>query len=75
NLQNVDQAQGSSPSSNVLSPDRVITPVPSNVQPQPTTSGFTSVSSSVTPTFTALKGTALQQVVGHPFAYVRVLMQ
>ncbi|CAF3301269.1 unnamed protein product [Rotaria socialis] len=75
NLPNVDQAQGSSPSSNVLSPDRVITPVASNVQPQPTTSGFASVSSSVTPTFTALKGAALQQVVGHPFAYVRVLMQ
>lgn len=42
---------------------------------QQATGGFTSTSNSANPTFTVLKTTAIQQALGHPLAYVRVLMQ
>ncbi len=52
------------------------TPLPAGtpVQEQPT-GGFTSTFNSANPTFTVLKSTVLQQVIGHPMAYARVLMQ
>jgi len=49
-------------------------PAGTPVRPQPT-GGFTSTYNSANPTFTALKATTLQQVIGHPMNYVRVLMQ
>jgi hypothetical protein len=39
------------------------------------TGGFTSTFNSANPTFAVLKATALQQALGHPIAYARVLMQ
>ena len=60
--------------------ERVITPIQPPLQPgtpvrQQPTGGFTSTSNSANPTFTVLKATAIQQALGHPLAYVRVLMQ
>jgi hypothetical protein len=52
------------------------TPLPAGtpVREQPT-GGFTSTFNSANPTFAVLKATALQQALGHPMAYARVLMQ
>ena len=60
--------------------ERVITPIQPPLQPgtpvrQQATGGFTSTPNSANPTFTVLKATAIQQAIGHPLAYVRVLMQ
>ena len=67
-------------SSLLQSVERLIAPVQpplpagTPVQEQPT-GGFTSTPNSANPTFAVLKATALQQALGHPMAYARVLMQ
>ncbi len=80
NLQNDDHIQENVPSSVVHSSERIPTPIQPPLQPgapvrQQPTGGFTSTPNSANPTFTALKATTAQLVIGHPLAYVRVLMQ
>ncbi|CAF1022580.1 unnamed protein product [Rotaria sordida] len=80
NNQNVDNVHSTLPASNLNSSERIVTPMQPIVQPrtatqQQPTGGFSSRSISANPTFTALKGTTIQLALGHPLAYVRVLMQ
>jgi hypothetical protein len=79
-LQHGDPVQVTSVASVLNSVERVIAPIQPPIQPgtpvqQQPTGGFTSTPNSANPTFTVLKATALQQAIGHPLAYVRVLMQ
>jgi hypothetical protein len=75
-----DHVHGTTPASIFHAAERVITPIQPPVQPgtsvqQQLTGGFTSTSNSANPTFTVLKATTIQHALGHPLAYVRVLMQ
>jgi len=78
-LQNGDHVHGNIPSSIIQSSERIITPIQPPLQPgtpvRQQTGGFTSTPNSANPTFTVLRATTLQLAVGHPLAYVRVLMQ
>jgi hypothetical protein len=79
-LQNGDHVQGNIPPPVIQSSERIITPIQPPLQPgapvrQQPTGGFTSTPNSANPTFTVLRATTLQLAVGHPLAYVRVLMQ
>jgi hypothetical protein len=58
----------------LLAPIQPPLPAGTPVREQPT-GGFTSTFNSANPTFAVLKATALQQALGHPMAYARVLMQ
>ena len=75
-----EHVHGTTPASVLRAAERIITPIQPPVQPgtpvqQQPTGGFTSTPNSANPTFAVLKATALQQALGHPMAYARVLMQ
>ncbi|CAF2429929.1 unnamed protein product [Rotaria sp. Silwood2] len=72
--QDVDNAHSSS---DVDSSNSIAVPLiqPRTAAQQQPTRGFSVTSISANPTFAALKGTTMQLVLGHPFAYVRILMQ
>ncbi len=79
-VQTGDHVHATTPSSVFHAAERIITPIQPPVQPgtpvrQQPTGGFTSTPNSANPTFTVLKATTIQHALGHPLAYVRVLMQ
>ncbi len=79
-LQDGDHNQATVPTPIIQTNERVITPIQPPLQPgapvrQQPTGGFTSTPNSANPTFAALKTTTVQLAIGHPLAYIRVLMQ
>jgi hypothetical protein len=79
-LQNNDYIPATLPPSITQTSERVITPIQPPLQPripvgQQHTGVFASAPNAANPTFTVLKATTIPLVIGHPLAYVRVLMQ
>ena len=79
-LQTGDHVHVTTPTTVLPPNERIITPIQPPVQPgapvrQEPAGGFTSTPNSANPTFTVLRATTMQLAIGHPLAYVRVLMQ
>ncbi|CAF0999393.1 unnamed protein product [Adineta steineri] len=80
NIQNDENSPLLPPTSILQTVERIVTPIQPPLQPgtpvrQQPTGGFTSTANSANPTFAVLKTTTIQHAIGHPLAYVRVLMQ
>ncbi len=75
-----DHVQRNLPPSVTHPSERVITPIQPPLQPgtsagQQANGGLTSTPNASNATFAVLRATTAQLAIGHPLAYVRVLMQ